>query len=67
MRIRDALRIERVAGMQDGVAERERSARSPRPTMEHDGEIATADMSMRAEGDADRAGEQTEHGVRQGP
>ena len=49
LRVGDAGRVQRIAGVQDAVAERERAARSPRPAVEHHGEVARAHVRVRAE------------------
>src|SRR3546814_8043758 len=57
-----ARRVERIARVQDHVAQRDRAARAPRPAVEDDREFAPARVHVRAERQADQAKQQTGDG-----
>ena len=67
VRIGDARRVERVAGMQDRVAQRQRSARPPRHAIEDDCTFAGAEMRTRAKCQCGRSRDEPEQRIGERP
>src|SRR5580765_3951999 len=67
LRVGDAWTIERVAGVENDIAEGDRPARPPRPMLEHQREIAATPARLRTERYRHQSKQDADQAVRQRP